>query len=56
MEIKCAKDSVGQQLEDMKNLKFSKPYKFQKPDEDQYKFNVKLAETTDNKCYWEVVA
>ena len=39
-----------------KKLKFSKPYKFQKPDEDQYKFNVKLAETTDNKCYWEVVA
>ena len=34
---------------EIKKLKFSEPHKFQrKVNEDQYKFNLKLTETTDN--------
>lgn len=48
-ESKRANDSVEQQLKVIKKLKFSEPYKFQrKVNEDQYKFNLKLTETTDN--------
>ena len=36
-------------MKEIKKLKFSEPYKFQrKVIEDQYKFNLKLTETTDN--------
>ncbi|CAH3105935.1 unnamed protein product, partial [Pocillopora meandrina] len=48
-ESKRANDSVEQQLKEIKKLKFSEPHKFQrKVNEDQYKFNLKLTETTDN--------
>lgn len=48
-ESKRAKDSVEQQLKEIKKLKFIEPHKFQrKVNEDQYKFNLKLTETTDN--------
>lgn len=36
-------------MKEIKKLKFSEPHKFQrKVNEDQYKFNLKLTETTDN--------
>ncbi|XP_068760078.1 uncharacterized protein [Montipora capricornis] len=48
-QIKCANEtSTEQQMKEIKKLKFQEPHKFKrKANEDQFKFNLKLAETFD---------
>ena len=49
-QIKRANEtSTEQQMEEIKKLKFQEPHKFKrKANKDQYKFNLKLAETFDS--------
>ena len=56
-QIKRANEtSTEQQMREIKKLKFQEPHKFKrKANEDQYKFNLKLAETAAEKSNPEKV-
>lgn len=52
-QIKCANDTTAEeQLTEIKKRKYKEPHKFKKrANEDQYKINLKIAETNDSaKC------